>query len=85
MRAWLARLVWKLAQWLGPRDVLTVPPLPPALMVTAAELVARAEQFADGTSGEYRRAWVFNKLLKRHPGVSKRTASLAIELVLLAR
>lgn len=84
MRAWLTGWVWRLAQWLEPRDVLTVPLLSPALRATAGELVARAEQFADGTSGEYRRAWVYGKLRKRHPDASKRAASLAIELALLA-
>jgi hypothetical protein len=83
MRAWLGDLLWRFAQWWQPRAVLTVADAPDdAVLETAHALTLRAEQFADGTSGEYKRAWVYGKLRKAHPSASKRAASLAIELTL---
>lgn len=59
-------------------------PAPDPLDRRAADLVARAERLA-GTSGEYRRHWVYARLVKAFPDRPKRDAGMAIERALAAR
>lgn len=46
----------------------------------ALALVREAERMAAGTSGEYKRAWAYGRLLKTLPTTPKHEIGLAIEL-----
>lgn len=53
-----------------------------ALYHRAEQLTQEAENFAAGTSGEYKRAHVFAKLIKEFPDRAKRDIGQVIEAVL---
>ena len=85
MRKALARWLRAAAQRLDPADVVLVPTVPAGVREDAAALVAHADGFAMGTSGEYRRSWVLGKLMKRHPSAPKGALAFAIEVACFAR
>ena len=79
MTQWLARVLYQLAVWLH-AGVEKPATLPAAQMEKAVALVRKAEQFAPGTTGEYKRAWAYGKLLKLLPAEKKSNVGLLIEL-----
>jgi hypothetical protein len=72
----LARILRAWADWCHP-----TPERSADVLAFTRILAATAEQFADGTSGEYKRAWVYGKLLKKFPAHPKSTLGLTVELV----
>lgn len=84
MRDWLIRTLTRLLHWLEPPPVeIDVSPVDP-LDAMAWQLVELAERIPE-TSGEYKRHWVYARLLKDFPMRPKRDAALAIELAIQAR
>lgn len=73
MRARLAAWLRGLAAWIAPVETAADVP------AMAARLVAQAETFAEGTSGEYKRHWVYAQMRKAYPDVRGRMIGLAIE------
>lgn len=78
----IAQWLRDLALWLDPPPPPPPPP-PPAppdpARVKAAQLIREAEGFAAGTSGEYKRHWVYAALLRDFPERRKRDLALLIE------
>ncbi len=52
-----------------------------AFITRVRELVSHAHGFAPGTSGQYKRDYVYSRLLKEFPEKVKAEIGLAIELV----
>lgn len=73
MRERLAAWLRRLANWVAPASASS------DLSALAARLVRQAERMADGTSGEYKRHWVYAQMRKAHPSVRGRVIGLAIE------
>lgn len=99
MRALLIRWLVALLRWVGADVLPAVTNAPDAPAVTIAlpkkgedpvilatiALVDWASAMAPGTSGEYKRAQVYAKLLRAFPRNRKRDLSYAIEKVLQGR
>ena len=86
---WLARVLRRLAEWCDPLDLRQVAVGRAAawprdaseeILAQARAHVLKAEQFAEGTSGEYKRAWAYGRVLKRCPAARKADVGLAVEL-----
>lgn len=77
LRAWLLKLD-------PPPVVVPFPALDP-LDLAADALIHQADLLAGDPSGEYRRHWVYSRLIKRFPERRKRDVSFAIEMALQAR
>lgn len=75
LRRKLALWLRAVAQWL---DAET-PELDRDVVDFARDLVLRADLFSEGTSGEYKRHWVYARLLKTYPDVPKHTLGRVIE------
>lgn len=78
MTQWLIATLTRLLRWLDPP---ADPPFDP-VAEDAAVLILEADGFAPGTSGEYKRHYVYARLQKTYPDVSKRRIALTIEQVL---
>lgn len=83
LRRLLASWLFALAAWVdGP-----LPPVPDvvpepsedALELLTAELVAQADALPGEPSGEFKRHWVYAKLVKAFPDRQRREVGLAIE------
>lgn len=80
MKERLADALRALAAWLDGATVRQIAEFEPAALEHARQLVARAHHFADGTSGEYKRAWVWGKMLRLYPSLPKTSIGLLIEI-----
>lgn len=86
MKTRLIQWLRQLATWLeGPAPAAIIAEYDALLRVRVLALVARADAFAEGTSGEYKRHAVYAQLLKEFPDRDGRDLSLAIELALQER
>ena len=87
LTTWLVRVLTALLYWL---DLPTPPPPPPVVALNkldvAADLwVRQADNLPGNPDGEFKRHWVYSRLLKHFPDRQKRDVALAIELALQAR
>jgi hypothetical protein len=79
MRALLARfLIWLLSLLIPVKQEKVTTPV----YIRAKALIGEAEGFAEGTSGEYKRHYVYAQLLKEFPEESRRNLGFLIEQVL---
>lgn len=84
MKAWIVSQLRRLLLRLDPPPVEVPVPLDP-LDIAADSLTHQADQLADSPSGEYKRHWVYGKLIKQFPDRRRRDIALAIELALQTR
>lgn len=70
-RKWWAA---KFRRWASALD-----PAPPFASDVTLALVRRAETLADGTSGEYKRHWVYGQLIRTYPTTPRHHLGLWIE------
>lgn len=74
MKAWIVRQLRRLLEWLDP------PSPPDALARAAHALVRDAHRLPGAPGGEYKRHWVYGRLVKAFPDRPHREIGLAIEL-----
>lgn len=70
----LSRVLRRVADWLDAH------PMPNQELIDfATELIEKAEGFAPGTSGEFKRQWVITRLKKRFPAIPTYVLALGVE------
>ena len=75
----LADVLRRVAQWLRPQ----FEQWDPEILAQLPALVAKAEQFAAGTSGEFKRNWVMHRLKKLFPKTAATVLALHLEYLLI--
>jgi len=85
VKSWVIRLLRRLLAWLDPPPdpEIVIPVLDP-VQALASQLITQANALMD-TTGEYRRHWVYAKLIKAFPDRRKRDLSMAIEVAVHAK